>query len=101
MNLKDDPAHQAAHEAALRRAGHVPPDAAEKKDAKMFAGSTIGTVDDFDRVLKILELVDDDPKRTKGKVEHTRKLAVEFERLAKEQTEFAKQREEHRMLAAA
>jgi hypothetical protein len=74
------------------------PETNEKED-EMFAGSTIGSSDDFDRVLKILELVGD-PVKTKTKVDHTRALAVEFERLAKEQTEHAAKVAAHAASAA-
>src|SRR5262245_30137542 len=86
------------HFAALRRRrelGHEPPAVPDERD-KMFAGnSTLGTLNDLDNVLKILALVSDKPGETRDAVHHTRKLAVEFERLAKEQSEFAQMRKDH------
>jgi uncharacterized protein (DUF3084 family) len=68
----------------------------------MFGGnSTILNTTDFDRVLQILELVADDPTKTRTKLQHVRALAVEFERLASEQTAFAQEREKYAARAAA
>ena len=86
MTLKDDPAHAANHLAALRKAERAKPPTTSEKDSKMFAGSTIGGTDDYDRVLKILDLISDVGK-AKDAVHRTRQLAVEYERLAAGQTE--------------
>jgi chromosome segregation ATPase len=67
----------------------------------MFAGNSTINISDLDNVLKILELVGDDPTKTKSNVQHVRALQAEFERLAKEQTEFAHEREEHAAKTAA
>lgn len=101
MNLKDDPAHQAAHLAALRRRqelGLEPPDPQpDERNTKMFANNSVGSAE-LDSVLRILELIDG---QTKGKVAHMREMALAFELLARKESEFEKRSADQAAKAAA
>ena len=83
------------HFAALQRRrelGFEPPAPDTNEDKEMFAGNSVGSVNDLDNVLRILELIGNDVAQIKGKAQHVRELAIAFEKLAADQTAFAKER---------